>query len=353
MSIYTVKQSKVIALILIIILGLFLLFSLRILFTAILASVVIYVLFKPMFIYFSEKKKLNKSLSVIIVFIISIVIIIIPFSVFIWMLTNKILYYKDNPESINKVITSVEDFVGQTFDQSTVQDAVNQVSTVAIGIFTSFVNSTLDLILTIGMMYFFLYFMFKKYKVFETTLTKYIPFRGKNSEHFATELKNMTHANIIGQGIIAFAQALFMYIGFLLFNIDDPLFWSILCFFLSFLPIIGSAGVFVPVGVVEIATGNVANGIWLMVYGFVVVANVDNVLRMWVNKWLGDIHPLITITGIVIGIPVFGILGLVFGPFLISVFLLLVRLYEAAYLDYTPEKERTIDPKEIRDEVKD
>lgn len=347
MSIYTIKQSKIIALTLIIVIGIFLLFSLQILFTAILGAVVIYVLFKPFYIYLAEKKKLNRTLSVVTVILATIIIIIIPFATLIWMLTNKVIYYKDNPEVFQKLISAIQSFAGKNLDPGTLTDIFNQAGTFAVGLLTSFVNSSLDLLLTLSMMYFFLYFMFKNSEVFEDTLVKYMPFREKNSEHFAKELKNMTHANIIGQGIIAFAQGLFMGVGFWIFGIADPVFWSLICFFVSFLPVIGSAAVFVPAGIVEIASGNTGNGIGLLVYGFVVVANVDNVLRLWINKWLGDIHPLITITGIVIGIPVFGILGLVFGPFLISFFLLLVRMYEAAFIKESDEKERVVQREEI------
>jgi predicted PurR-regulated permease PerM len=179
------------------------------------------------------------------------------------------------------------------------------VGTWAAGLLTGFVNSSLDLLLTFSMMYFFIFFMFKKHEVFESTLIKYMPYREKNSEHFAAEFKNMTYANIIGQGIIAFAQAAAMAIGFIIFGIPDPLFWSLICFFVSFLPVIGSAAVFVPAGLIELTSGNSFSG--------------------------------------------FGILGLVFGPLLISIFLLLIRLYEAAFINETSEKERVVKNEELKD----
>ena len=347
MSVYTIKQSRIIALVLIFLLGIFLLYSLHPLFTALLGAVVLYVLFKPMFTYLAEKRKWNKALASTAVILITIIIIIIPFTGLVWMMTDKILYFNDHPETLNKIITAIEKFIGETFDQNLVKDTLNKASGWAIGVFSAFLDTTLSTLLTISMMYFFLYFMFTKNEVFESTLIKYMPFREKNSEHFAKELKNMTFANTIGQGIIAFAQAALMYVGFLIFNISDPLFWSVICFFVSFLPVIGSAAVFVPAGLFEIASGNNFNGFGIIIFGFVAVANIDNVLRLWINKWLGNIHPIITITGIVIGIPIFGILGLVFGPLLISTFILLIRLYEAAYADKTSEKERVVKESEI------
>jgi predicted PurR-regulated permease PerM len=261
MSVYTIKQSKVIAISLIFLLGIFLFFSLTPLYTAILGSVVLYVLSKPLFIYLIEKRNWNRVLASVAIIVISFVIIIIPFTSITWMLINKILYFKDHPELIDKVIATVQKFIGENIGQDTIKDAINRGSTAAIDVLSSFINTFLDILLTVSMMYFFLFFMFTKIEAFEGTLIKYMPFREKNSAHFAKELRNMTYANIIGQGIIAFVQAILLGIGLLIFGVPDPLFWSLMCFFLSFLPVIGSAAAFIPAGLIEIASGNTLTGL--------------------------------------------------------------------------------------------
>ena len=69
---------------------------------------------------------------------------------------------------------------------------------------------------------------------------------------------------------------------------------------------------------------------FLCEHGFVVLINIDNVLRFVIAKKVGNIHPIITVIGVVIGIPLFGILGLVFGPLLLSYFILLIKIYETS-----------------------
>ena len=66
----------------------------------------------------------------------------------------------------------------------------------------------------------------------------------------------------------------------------------------------------------------------LLAYGLLFIGNVDNVLRMIINRRIGNTHPIISIIGVFIGLPIFGILGLVFGPLLLSYFLLLLEIYE-------------------------
>ena len=65
----------------------------------------------------------------------------------------------------------------------------------------------------------------------------------------------------------------------------------------------------------------------ILVFGLVVLGTVDNLVRLYIqNKW-GDAHPLITIFGVIMGVNIFGFMGLIFGPILISLFILLVKIY--------------------------
>lgn len=349
MSVYTKKQSKGIIITAIIIIGLFLLYSLSPLFDAILASFIIYILFKPLFIYLIEKYKMKRVWSVILIIAISFLIIIIPAGTFTYLLIDKILYFQENPETINEVLKSFETALGRSFDHDVVNETVKSAGNWIIGLFPEFLNTTMQLTLTIGMMYFFLYFMYTRYEKFEAAIIKYMPFRGRNSAHFVEEFRNMTYSSIVAQGIVSLAQGILLGLGFVIFNIPYPVFWGVVCFFVSFLPVVGSAAVFVPAGIVEIVSGNSFNGIGILIFGFIAVGNVDNLLRMWLNNRLGNIHPLITITGIFIGLPLFGILGLVFGPLLISTFILLIKMYEAAYSDNVVEKERVVKSRELVD----
>jgi predicted PurR-regulated permease PerM len=349
MSVYSLKQSRTIALVLILLLGLFLLYTLSDLVGAVLGAILLYVLFRPFFIYLTEKKKFNRPLAVVAIILISFFIIVIPFLALSIMLVDKVIYYTEHPEIVKELISKIENFAGKSLKQpEMVEDILGKAGNWVVGIFPTVMDTTLAILLTISMMYFFLYFMLTKYEIFEGTLLKYMPFREKNSRHFALELKNVTYANIIGQGMIAFVQGLLLTIGFLIFSIPDPLFWGLVCFFVSFLPVIGSPLVFVPAGIIELASGNTFNGVGILIWGLVLITNIDNVMRLWINKKLGNIHPIITITGVVIGIPIFGILGIVYGPLLLALFVLLIRMYEAAFVDDpTPEKERVVQPNDL------
>jgi predicted PurR-regulated permease PerM len=98
--------------------------------------------------------------------------------------------------------------------------------------------------------------------------------------------------------------------------------------FISFLPVVGAPTLCIPASILLMMSGHNVKGILLLAYGLLFIGNVDNVLRMIINKRIANTHPIISVVGVFIGLPLFGILGLVFGPVLLSYFLLLLEIYE-------------------------
>ena len=73
-------------------------------------------------------------------------------------------------------------------------------------------------------------------------------------------------------------------------------------------------------------------GAWgILIYGLVVVGSTDNIIRLFLLKKLDNVHPLITLIGVIVGVPLFGFIGLIFGPLLISLFLVVVRIYKKEF----------------------
>ena len=130
--------------------------------------------------------------------------------------------------------------------------------------------------------------------------------------------------------MICVVQGSLVSLSFYVLGYSDPLFWGVMTTFISFVPVLGPPVIFVPAALLQMANGN-SFGAWAMlIFGFVVIINIDNVLRFMIAKKVGNIHPIITVIGVVIGIPLFGISGLVFGPLLLSYFILMVKIYETS-----------------------
>jgi predicted PurR-regulated permease PerM len=332
-SIYSTVQSKNIVLFLIGLIGLLLFISILHIFSALLSAVILYTLFRPLFLYFVKKKGFGKSFSAMLIIVISFLIIVLPLLGLSIMVINKLIHFQQHPEPLTNIINKLHNYTGSTVDlKDMIKNGINDISRWAINAFSIFVNSALNIFVTLIILYFTLFFMFKSHEKFEATLLKYLPFNNAQSLQFGLELKNITLSNIIGQGLIGLSQGIIVAIGFLIFGIPDPLFWGIVSIFVCFLPVVGAPIIFVPAAIIELSSGNNLAGYGILIWGGVLVTLVDNFLRQFISKKIADTHPLITIIGVIIGIPLFGLIGLVIGPFLISFFFLLIKMYETNYM---------------------
>lgn len=337
MSLYTLKQKKLIVLTVTLLLGLFLAYSISPVFTAFLGAIIFYTLFKPFFLFLADNCRMNRAIAAIIVMLASFLVIILPFTGLCLLIADKILWFKNNPEQISDLLSQINKIAAEKFNQPNVIDElVASIQSWAISTVTVAANGIANFFIKLTVMYFAFYFMLVDNKRFEETVLKYMPFRYQNSMIFANELKIITYSNIIGQGLIAVIQGGLVGLGLWIFGLNDPLFWGVICVFLSFLPVVGSGLIFIPAGIIAISNGNTFAGYGILLWGFIIVVNIDNILRAYIGRKFSDTHPLITIVGVVLGLPYFGILGLVFGPLLLSYFILLVKIYEIRYVRRKP-----------------
>ena len=329
MAIKEYNNRHKIILALTIISGGILLYTLRDLFPAFLGAVVLYVLFRPFYSYLRHDQKWPNWLATWTIMLSTFLLLVLPMLTVVMMIGNKLSKLLINTNQITAIIDQVQLLFGMNIkDDMAIEQLISFIQKNLFGGVSTLLNGVLGAIFTLGMMYFILYFMLINHHAFEKTILKYMPFKPENSFRFGAELRSSTNSNVLGQGFIAFVQGSLVSLGFIIFNLSDPLFWGVICFFLSFLPIIGAPIVFVPAGLIAIASGHASDGYGIILWGFLLVTNIDNVIRYFISKYIANTHPLITIIGVIIGIPVFGILGLVFGPLLISWFFLLLKIYE-------------------------
>jgi predicted PurR-regulated permease PerM len=121
-------------------------------------------------------------------------------------------------------------------------------------------------------------------------------------------------------------------IGYLIIGVKEPWFWFVVTCITAMLPVVGAALAYIPLTIIFFANGDTGKGIFMLIYGFGVIGTVDNVFRFTLAKKIGDVHPLVTVFGVIIGLSVFGFIGLIFGPLLISLFLLLLKIYSNEFI---------------------
>jgi predicted PurR-regulated permease PerM len=142
----------------------------------------------------------------------------------------------------------------------------------------------------------------------------------------------MVKSNAIGIPLIAFAQGVVALVGYLIIGIKEPFFWFGVTCIAAMLPVVGAALAYVPIAIILFANGDTGRGTAMLIFGFGIIGTVDNVLRFTLLKKLGNVHPLTTVFGVIIGLKLFGFIGLIFGPLLISLFMLLLKIYSSEFI---------------------
>ncbi len=331
MSMFNYKQRNNINLVIIIALGCLIVYSLQGIFGSILSTLVLFTILRPAFIYLVDTKHWNRSGSAILLMIVSVIVLILPFYTLSAMVLKKVAELQNDPTYFKGLLFKIQHLVPLGDDvQKLIGDGLRKAGTWITELFPSLISGAFNIVLGLLLMYFLLYFMLVERERFESALLKYAPFRAQNAQRFAEEMRNTTYANVLGQGFIALVQGSLLSLSFYVLGYKDAVFWGVITTFISFVPVIGPPVIFVPAALIQIANGNNFAGWAMLIFGFVVLINIDNILRFIIAKKVGNIHPIITVIGVVIGIPLFGILGLVFGPLLLSYFILLIKIYETS-----------------------
>lgn len=296
--------------------------------TAFLGAGVLFVVFRPLWIGLVHRRRWNRRLVAIGLVLLTVVVLVIPFYALSSLLIERAVVFAKNPEQIMEVLHKLErvtgfEITGRQNVRQLLQQAAGQVS----GWLPTLANGALTFLVVVGLMLFTMYYMFMQETYFMLGLHRYLPFRNETLQELGESLKNNVNANVLGQLLVAVVQGVLTGLTLAIFGVPDPLFWGVVAFFAAFLPVLGTPLVWGPAALYQFSQGANAQGIGILLTGFIVIVNVDNVLRIMLAKRMGDIHPLVTLVGLLVGVEIFGIIGLVVGPLLVSYFLVLMEVF--------------------------
>ena len=290
-----------------------------------------------------KKLILNKwrpGLAALFLLVLSFFCILLPFAGVGLMLGKKVGQGIKNSEKyivlIKQEIGNWESHFG--FDLTSNIDTT-QISSSLSEWLQGLLGGSVNMVIAIAMMYFILYFMLTKNKELNVALGIYTPFKKKYSGLITNEISAKVRSNAIGIPVVAIAQGMVALLGFFIFGIEHPFFWAVIVTVGSMIPVIGAIIGIIPVFLISLSNGETFQAWGILLYGIIVVGTTDNVIRVFVLKKLDDVHPLITLIGVIVGVPIFGFIGLIFGPLLISLFFLMVRVYTKEYGSVASKKE--------------
>ena len=323
---------QILLLIVILLLGLVLFFQLESFIPALLGSYTMFVLLKKWMYILTGRYKWKKSLAAALLMLLSFIIILLPIALLVNMMSSKVNFALQHTSS---VLNAIEQYIHKYEIRYNVeiftQKNVDQLTSWGTATLPHILGATFNSITTIAIMYFILYFMLADGRKMEAAFHEWIPLKDENVLLLRRETNSLVYSNAIGIPLIALLQGLLGLIAYLVLGVSEPLFWFVVTCIASMIPVVGATLAYVPVGILFFANGMDLKGVIMLAYGFGVVSTVDSIFRFWLQKRIGDVHPLITGFGVIIGINLFGFIGLIFGPILISIFILLIKIYASEF----------------------
>lgn len=335
---------------LIIILGCSIFYQMRPFISGILGACTIYFLVRKQQSYLVAKKKFRPSLAATLISIEVIMLFLIPISATLWLLIDRVSHVNLNPsllisqaQELNKLIHAKIDYnLLSSENLVTLTSKLTSVIEIIISQVSSFAINAIVLV-------FVLYFMLIGGEKMEKYIYELLPFSNPNKRIVLRATKRLILSNAIGIPLLAVIQGSVATIGYFIFDAPQPILLGFLTCFATIIPLVGTAIVWLPSTIYLFLTGDTYNAIGLALFSLIIITNIDNVIRLILQKRMANTNPIITVFGVIIGLSIFGFWGVIFGPLLLSMFMLCLHLFKKNYIDVKTKK-KVFKPDELNTE---
>ncbi len=310
----------------------------------ILGAITLYILSRANYFQLVYHKKWKKGRAAGLYMLYYLFLLGLPVFLAVTLISPKINAFLSDPtatiESIKQAVNQVQEKMGITIvSEKSLTGSLDRIT----AFIPSILNSTATLIANLATMLFFLYFMLRNGREMEMTLFRIIPLKDSNTTMLASETKKIVKANALGIPLISIIQGLTATLGYFIFGVKEWALWGFLTGVFAFFPIVGTMIVWVPLVIYTFVSGSSNTmAVGLMLYSIIITGNVDYVARITIMKKIGDVHPTITVLGVIVGLGLFGFIGLIFGPLLVSYIIVLFKIYMNEFVEPLAEESTAV-----------
>lgn len=304
------------------------------LFGGVLGAATLYILLRKQMGTLTGKHGWRRSIAASLLTAEAVCCFLIPLSLVTWMLVIRLQDLTLHPQHIALQVQRFSETIRQhtgfdLWEPSDMTALFGTLSRIGQWVLHSIVHFSINLIVLLFVLYFMLIGGYRM----ENYCRDILPFNRAVAHDVLREIHLIVRSNAIVIPLLAVTQGAIAYIGYLIFGAPLPLFWGVITCIATLLPVVGTALVWLPLAGYMALEGDWGRGLGLALYGIVVITHVDNLMRLMLQKRMADTHPLITIFGVIIGLPLFGFMGVIFGPLCIALFVYCVDLFKRTYID--------------------
>lgn len=340
------KSEYLITLLLALVVGYLMYLVMAPFFVPIFWAVVLSILFYPYFKWLMKRVTASKSAASLIACLTIAVFILIPLVLIGASLVHELLnlydwsevYLKElstgGPPSPSRLMTHIENLIGRYVDvsgfdlHSILAGFANDAAAYAGEGVKGFIKNFTAFVFNIFLAFITMFFLFRDGDRLFAILMEVIPLSSYDKEQIVERNKEVIRATINGGVLVGLVQGALGGIAFWFLSIPGPILWSFVMFLFSFLPSVGSAIVWGPAVIYLLITGSYVKGIILALWGIFVIGLADNILRPFIVSGKTKLHPMLLFFSILGAVNVFGFIGIVAGPLILSVGQATVEIYQ-------------------------
>ena len=304
--------------------------------SAILTAVVLAYIFRPLHLRLNKLIK-NPAISAFVISLAALIVIIGLSLVILQITAKQILDFYAYTQSTD-IIAPLKAVLTRFIDPS-LSTQISFLLDNGLEKFTSFIINSISglivnlpvIVIQIIVTFFVMFYFISEGDVIVDYLKSILPFKEETREKFFRRFSEITSGVIYGTIIVGIIQGLAAGIGFYLFGVQGAFLLMLMSVILSIFPI-GPWIVWLPVGISMLVRGRVNEGIGLLLFGFIIVSYIDNLVRPYFVGKKTKMKQAVALIGMLGGYSLFGFIGLIVGPIILDYVVIFLDLYRTGQL---------------------
>ena len=327
---------------------------------AIVLAFVLSLLCFPVHQYIERKIPDRPNLVASISFLLLVVVIVVPVSlVFTAIVQQGVAFTKQSYTWLNSggaeqliqhpLLQGAQDKINQLLPSANIsgQGLVQQLTGFASGfgkellnLSTKLLGDVTGLLFSFILMLFILFFLLRDHDKVVNTLHWVLPLSRSQEEALLDEAKKVARSAVMGSFLTAIAQGFAGGIAMAIVGLP-ALFWGTMMAFASFVPVVGTALIWIPASLYLLLTGDWPWALFMALWGAIVVGSIDNFLRPLLMQDSAGMNTLLIFLSLIGGIQLFGLIGVIYGPIIFALTLVLLKLYTIEFKDFLENQDKS------------
>jgi predicted PurR-regulated permease PerM len=319
--------------------------------SAIILALLIASAFYPLYAWLKRLLKGEERGASMLMTVFIFLVLVIPVGGFVGTLSNEAFeFYRRSREAVSLLkiqqivegdsvwaqrIRKVGELTGIEVTPETIEELATELGK-NVGLFLSrqlrsMASNLLNFLIHFFLMMLVVYYIFRDGERLKNYISELLPFPIEQQELVVNKFREMARAVIVGNGLNGIIQGIIGGFGFFFFGLGSPFLWGTLIGFMAFLPFIGASIVYVPAFIILVLQGQTGTAIGFLVYNGVYSIIMEYLFKpRMIGKGM-RMNALLVFIGILGGIKLFGILGIIYGPLIMTIFITLAELYRLEY----------------------